>query len=333
MAGFDEFSLIKRLFLPLTGGHAAALGLADDVALVDGPPGQQWAMTTDAIVAGVHFFPDDAPDLIARKLIRVNLSDLAAKGAVPRFILLSACFPQRCGLDWLDRFALGLKSDCQHFDLVVIGGDTVATPGPLTLSLTAIGQLPRGQALLRSNARSGDTLWVSGTLGDAALGLLVAKGEAFGLSPAHAEFLLDRYHLPQPRLRLGKKLLGLAHAAMDLSDGLMADLAHLCDASRLGAVVEEASLPLSPAARAAIALQLGGGLEAAAAGGDDYEILFTAPPDQDRRIALLAQTLELQLTPIGRMTPDLGAVLLQGRDGRPVALSRRGYQHFTGQEP
>jgi len=331
MGGLDEFALIKRLFLPLTGGNEEALGLADDVALVAGPAGLQWAVTTDAIVAGVHFFAEDPPELIARKLIRVNLSDLAAKGAEPRFALLAACFPEGTRLDWFDRFAMGLRLDCLSFNLALIGGDMVATPGPLALSLTAIGQLPAGQALLRSNARSGDSLWLSGTLGDAALGLLVAKNEASGLSADHAEFLLDRYHLPQPRLALGARLRGKAHAAMDLSDGLMADLAHLCGASGVGAVVNAADLPLSAAALAATAQGLGNGIETLVAGGDDYEILFTAPPDHDAEIGHLADTLSLRLTRIGRIT-DGSTVELRGEDGMRVTLAERGYRHFSGED-
>lgn len=319
----DEFDLIKRLFLPLTGGRPEALSLSDDVALIAGPAGFQWAVTKDAVVAGVHFFPDDPPELIAKKLVRVNLSDLAAKGAEPCFLLLATCFPRNVEEGWLDRFASGLKDDCAMFGVAVIGGDTVTTPGPLVLTLTAIGKLPEGTALLRSNARSGDGIWLSGTLGDGALGLLVARGEGKSLAKAHAEVLLDRYRLPRPRVALGPRLRGLAHAAMDVSDGLIADLGHLCRASGLRGEIEAPLLPLSEAARAALDAGLGEGLATVATGGDDYEILFTAPPSADEALRDLSRELDLPLTRIGRMVPGEGV-------GHGIALSRSGYNHFSG---
>jgi thiamine-monophosphate kinase len=325
----DEFDLIKRLFLPLTGGRPEALGLTDDVALIPGPAGWQWAVTKDAMVAGVHFFPDDPPELIARKLVRVNLSDLAAKGAEPQFLLLATCFPRDVTPDWLDRFASGLKADCDEFKVAVIGGDTVATPGPLVLTLTAVGKVPEHTALLRSNARSGDHVWLSGTLGDSALGLLVARGERKGLSDTDAGFLLDRYRLPRPRVGLGARLRGLAHAAMDVSDGLLGDLGHICRASNLAAEIEAELLPLSAPGRAALDAGLGEGLVTVAAGGDDYEILFTAPSDADRVLSVLSAELGLKLTRIGRMLPGRGVSLLDS-GGRPIDVGKGGYRHFSG---
>lgn len=325
----DEFDLIKRLFAPLTGGRPEALGLTDDVALIPGPAGWQWAITKDAMVAGVHFFPDDPPELIARKLVRVNLSDLAAKGAEPQFLLLATCFPQGVETAWLDRFAGGLKTDCDEFKVAVIGGDTVATPGPLVLALTAVGRVPEHTAPLRSNARSGDDVWLSGTLGDSALGLLVARGESKGLSDTDAGFLLDRYRLPQPRVALGARLRGLAHAAMDVSDGLLGDLGHICRASNLAAEIEAERLPLSAPARAALEAGLGQGLATLVTGGDDYEILFTAPPDADRALSALSAELDLPLTRIGRMVPGQG-VTLRESGGRAIALGQGGYRHFSG---
>ena len=325
----DEFDLIKRLFVPLTGGRPEALGLVDDVALIPGPAGTQWAVTKDAMAAGVHFFPDDPPDLIAKKLVRVNLSDLAAKGAEPRFLLLATCFPKDVESGWLDRFASGLKNDCDLFNVVVIGGDTIATPGPLVLSLTAVGMVPGNTALLRSNARSGDHVWLSGTVGDSALGLLVARGEGESLSETDAGFLLDRYRLPQPRVTLGPRLRGLAHAAMDVSDGLLGDLGHICRASAVGAEIEAERLPLSPAARAALAAGLGEGLSTIVSGGDDYEILFTAPPEAESALDGLSAELGLPLTRIGRVVPGERAMLLDGQ-GRAIELTKGGYNHFSG---
>ncbi len=324
----DEFDLIRRLFAPLTGGRREALNLADDVALIPGPTGYQWAVTKDALVAGVHFFPDDPPDLIARKLIRVNLSDLASKGAVPEFLLLATCFPRDVQADWLDRFASGLKTDCDEFKVGVIGGDTVATPGPLVLSLTAVGRLPENTALLRSNAHSGDHIWLSGTLGDSALGLLVALGEGKSLSESDAGSLLDRYRLPQPRVALGPRLRGLAHAAMDVSDGLLGDLGHICRASGVAAEIDAESLPMSAPARAALAAGMGS-LATIVSGGDDYEILFTASADAAPALSALSQELGLPLTRIGRVLPGSGVALLDG-ERREIPMARGGYNHFGG---
>jgi thiamine-monophosphate kinase len=325
----DEFDLIKRLFVPLTGGRPEALNLADDVALIPGPSGTQWAVTCDAMVAGVHFFPDDPPELIARKLVRVNLSDLASKGAEPQFLLLATCFPQGIESAWLDRFAGGLKTDCDEFKVAVIGGDTVATPGPLVLSLTAVGRIPEQSALLRSNARSGDHIWLSGSVGDSAFGLLVARGESKSLSQTDAAFLLDRYRLPQPRVTLGARLRGLAHAAMDVSDGLLGDLGHICRSSACAAEIEAARLPLSTAVRAALAVGLGEGLTTVVTGGDDYEILFTAPPEAEDTLSALATELELPLTRIGRIKPGQGVTLLDDT-GCVVEIGQGGYRHFSG---
>ncbi len=323
----EEFDLIKSLFAPLTGGRPEALGLVDDVALIAGPAGRQWAITKDAIVAGVHFFENDPPELIARKLVRVNLSDLAAKGAEPQFLFLAACFPKNSTQEWLVRFADGLKTDCDQFKVALIGGDTVATPGPLVLSLTAVGNLPEHSALLRSNARSGDDVWVSGTLGDAAFGLLVAKGERGALSDLDADNLLDRYRLPRPRVALGPRLRGLAHAAMDVSDGLLGDLGHLCRASGLGAEIDADDLPLSSAARAALAAGIGEGIETVACGGDDYEILFTASPEAAPALAALSREIDVQLTRIGRMVSGSDVMLRDGAGNR-IAAGRGGYRHF-----
>lgn len=328
MSGLDEFSLIERLFVPLSLSHPGALRLSDDAALIDGPVGTEWAITTDALVAGVHFLPDDPPDLIARKLLRVNLSDLAAMGATPFAVLLATCFPGDVDAGWLDAFAGGLRQDCSAFGVAVIGGDTVTTPGPLTLSVTAIGSVPKGGALLRSTARPGDEIWVSGTIGDAAFGLLVAKGRASGLSAAAADGLLGRYRLPTPRCALGPALRGLARAAMDVSDGLIGDLGHICETSHVGAVVEASDVPLSAAAEEAMAFGLGG-IDLALTGGDDYELLFTAPAVAAGQLAEVGRRLDLRLTKIGRIIEDRGVTAVDAA-GRSLPLGGGGYRHFGG---
>jgi thiamine-monophosphate kinase len=328
MSGLDEFSLIARLFAPLSVRHPGALGLTDDAALIDGPGGRQWALTADAMVAGVHFLPDDPPDLIARKLVRVNLSDLAAMGAKPFAIMLASCFPGDVSELWLECFASGLKTDCETYSIALIGGDTVATPGPLTLALTAIGELAGESALLRSNARSGDNIWVSGPIGDAAFGLLVGQGKAPFLRPETAQSLLNRYRLPSPRTTLGPALISLAHAAMDISDGLVGDLGHICRASGVGAEISADKVPLSEAVQTALAAGLGD-FQRVLTGGDDYELLFTAPAGRTADIKALGRALDLNPTPIGRII-DGDAVRVIGTDGRPIALVGGGYRHFGG---
>ncbi len=322
----DEFQVIAELFAPLARGFPGALGLKDDAALLPEAPGTDLVLTADAMVAGVHFLPDDPPDLVARKLLRVNLSDLAAKGARPVAALLTAAFPLGTTLDWLRRFAAGLGEDLERYGLPLIGGDTVATPGPLTLSLTALGRVPAGGALLRGAARVGDTIWVSGTIGDGTLGLEAARGGLAGMDPSDIAWLASRYRLPEPRVTVGPQLAGLAHAAMDVSDGLVQDLGHICRASGIGAVVEAARVPLSPAARAALAAGRSQ-LASLLTGGDDYELLFTAPPDAAAALAGLTAA-GVALTAIGRMVRGTGVEVV-GPDGGTLRLARTGWRHFA----
>jgi thiamine-monophosphate kinase len=321
-----EFELIERYFRPLAEGHAGALGLADDAALLDVAAGSRLVATTDTLVAGIHFLESDPPGLVAQKLLRVNLSDLAAMGAQPLAYLLSVALSEDAGAEWLARFCRGLKADQDEFRLSLIGGDTVATPGPLTLTLTAMGEAPAGQELRRSGARPGDTVFVSGTLGDAALGLMALGGTLGALHGDLARHLIDRYHLPRPRLKLGVRLRGLAHAALDVSDGLVGDLAHICTASGVGAVVEWPSVPLSAAARAAVEADPSL-VEAVLGGGDDYELLFTAAAGRGDAVAAVATSLDLPLTAVGRVTEEDGVRVIDA-DGAEIAVPRPGYRHF-----
>jgi thiamine-monophosphate kinase len=333
-AGFSlpgEFELIARYFAPLSKGFPGAYGLQDDAAVVTPTPGQQIVAKTDAIVAGVHFLPDDPADLVAQKALRVNLSDLAAKGAVARCYMLDLIMPSSTTEDWVAAFARGLARDQETFGVHLIGGDTNATPGPLTIALMALGEVPNGQMLRRGGARAGDTIFVSGTIGDATLGLAALRGALPELDAAAAGHLIDRYRLPVPRVGLGPRLIGLASATIDISDGLVADLGHICDVSRLGAVVDAARVPLSDAARRAI----GGDrtrLEAALTGGDDYEILFTAPPEAAGKVEQLSREIGLAITPIGEMCaePSDGRdrVVVLDEPGRPMELTQRGWEHF-----
>jgi thiamine-monophosphate kinase len=320
----DEFERIARFFAPLAA--PGALGLRDDVALIPGPPGEEYVLKTDAIVEGVHFLADDPPGQIAQKLLRVNLSDLAAKGAVPVGYLLMTALPPSRDEGWLAAFARGLAEDQATYGIGLLGGDSVATPGPVTLSIAAIGKVAAGRAVLRRGARADDAVFVSGTLGDAALGLAALRGELGALAPALRASLIERYRLPQPRLVAGRRLVGIAHAMMDISDGLVADLGHIAEASSVGAVVKAARLPLSTAARAAIAADPAR-LMAALSGGDDYELLFTAAPDAEQAIAALSLELGVPLTRIGRIEAGAGVGVLDAA-GTPIPVPVGGYRHF-----
>ena len=315
-----EFAFIARRLRPLATTRSA-LDLADDAALLDPPPGRQLVLAKDAMVAGVHFLDDDPPGQIAQKLLRVNLSDLAAMGAAPLGYLLALARPKDLADDWLAAFCAGLAADNAEYQIALFGGDTVATPGPLTLSLTAIGEVPKGAALLRGGARPGDDLWVSGTLGDAALGLKVLRHELEVTADARA-CLVERYRLPRPRLALGQQLRGIASAAIDISDGLVADLGHVLEVSGVGADLRADALPLSPAAR-----DLPAARDSALAGGDDYELLFTAPPERRGEIEALSRRLELRLTRIGAIRTEPHLHVLD-QAGREIPLSKAGWQHF-----
>ena len=322
--GLGEFGRIKQFFAPLAG--PGGLRLRDDAALIDCPPGKRLVLTVDAMVQGVHYLPEDPPDFVARKLLRVNLSDLAAMGAVPRHYLLTTALPVSFGDDWVARFTEGLGQDQRVFGIHLLGGDSVATKGPAVLSLTAIGEVEAGREIRRSGARAGDRIWVSGTIGDAFLGLGVLRGEYPELAPEHRAVLISRFQLPEPRTALGPRLAGIAHAMLDISDGLLADLGHICDASGVGAEVALGSMPLSlPARRLAVAdsalpVRL-------ASGGDDYELLFTAPAEASEAIGTLAAELGLTITEIGRIESGSRVRLLDA-GGKELPVETAGYRHF-----
>jgi thiamine-monophosphate kinase len=312
---YSEDELIARIFAPIAG--PAALGLKDDAALI-AASGEPTVATVDMLVAGVHFFPDDPPALIAKKALRVNLSDLAAKGAAPLGFLLSLALPDDWTNDWLAAFADGLAEDAGAYAAPLIGGDTTATPGPLTISITALGRTSR--FVPRSGARPGDAIYVSGTIGDAALGLALRRDPALAarLSPQARAHLLERYLLPRPRLDLAALLRQSATAAMDVSDGLSGDLAKLCRASGVSAIAETALVPLSDAAREAISLRPAL-FETALTGGDDYEILFTADS---------ARAPQGGVSRIGEIVAGEACPRLLGPDGRSAVFGKPSYSHF-----
>ena len=317
-----EFAFIHRHFRALAG--PGSLDLSDDAALLDPPAGLTLVLAADAAVEGVHFLPGDPPGAVSRKLLRRNLSDLAAMGADPLGYLLCAGFRRGAPEAEVAAFAAGLAADQALFGLSALGGDTTSVPGPACHSLTVLGTVPPGRALLRAGARAGDDLWVSGTVGDGALGLLVLRD---GTVADPDGVLADRYRLPQPRLALGRALRGVARAAMDVSDGLVQDAAHLCRAAGLAAVIEAVRVPLSAPARAALATDPAL-LPRLLSGGDDYELIFAADPADAEAVAAASRLAGVAATRIGTFQPGPPAVTVLGADGAPVALAAEGWSHF-----
>jgi thiamine-monophosphate kinase len=314
-----EFDLIARYFAPLARGLPGARRLRSDNAFLAADGRHDLVVKTDTVVAGVHFLADERPQIVAAKALRVCLSDLAAGGAVPFAYQLSLSLAARWTPDWVARFARGLAADQKRYGIVLSGGDTVSTPGPLSVTITAFGKVARGRGLGRDTARAADELWVSGTIGDAALGLLAARGL---LKSAPLE---RRYRLPEPRTSLGPRLVGVAHATADVSDGLLADAAHIADASRLAVHIERDLVPLSRAARRIVAERrslwtnvLGG--------GDDYELVIAVPPSRRAALVAAGRAAGTRLTRIGRFA--------RGRDvhltvsGHEARAARKGYVHF-----
>ncbi|MBB2202407.1 thiamine-phosphate kinase [Gluconacetobacter tumulisoli] len=311
-----EFGFIRRHFQALAG--EGALGLADDAALVRPPAGRDLVIAVDTMVEGVHFLSDDPADTVGRKLLRCNLSDLAAMDATPSGYLLSVSRPPGRDDDWFAGFAAGLRDDQTRYGLTLLGGDTTGTSGPLVLSLTILGHVARGRALRRSGARDGDGVWVTGTIGDGALGLRALRGEL----DDPAGVLARRYRLPEPRV--GLRLGGIASAAMDISDGLVQDLGHLARESGVGARIDASLVPLSEAARHAgpewLPVCLGG--------GDDYELLLAVPPTHEAALLRATAAYGVPVTRIGRFEAALRGVVVQDASGRPLSLDRAGWSHF-----
>ncbi len=326
MASLSEDALIARHFAPLAG--AGGLGLKDDVALLAPPPRHDLVVTADGIVAGVHFFPDDPPASIGRKALAVNLSDLAAKGATPAGFVLTLALPEGWTENWLAGFCEGLGDAAREFGCPLLGGDTVRTPGPLSISITALGEVPAGRMVRRTTARAGDVLCVTGTIGDAALGLALREAPAWvsALSEAGRAHLADRYLHPRPRLALTAALREHARAAMDVSDGLAGDLSKMMRTSGTTAVVEALAVPLSAAARAALAREPGL-FERVVTGGDDYEILCAVPPEREAAFAAAAAAAGVPLSTIGRVEAGEGLPLFRD-GGREWRYERGSFSHF-----
>lgn len=316
----DELQIIEKIFRPLAKGSEGAFNLENDTAFLKAPKGKTLVLTVDAMSEGVHFLPGEDADVVAKRLLRINLSDLAAAGAEPLGYLLTVTGGD-IGEDWLKRFAEGLKADQKAFRLRLLGGDTTSGAKTLTLTLTAIGTVPQGKGLTRIGAKKGDLVCVSGTIGDARLGLKGLRGEA-----EKDDQQIRRYRLPQPRLALGQALRGAATAVIDVSDGLLGDLRHLLDASGGGAEIRLADIPFSKAAAGYCAGEKKRLLELLAA-GDDYELLFTLPPAKKGRLKQIAKSGKVAVRVIGKVTGG-AKIELMNAHGQPVPFSRYGYRHF-----
>ncbi len=321
-----EDRLIAKHFAPIAT-HPGALGLSDDAAFIKPPAGCDLVLKTDAIIGGVHFFPDDAAHTVASKALRVNLSDLAAKGARPLGFLLSLAITKDIGDAWLGDFANGLRGDSVLFACPLFGGDTTLTPGPVSISIAMFGSVPEGGMVRRAGAKPGDLVFVSGTIGDAALGLMLRKEAAmWKLDNARRQHLVSRYLLPQPRNALSEAVRTHASAAMDVSDGLAGDLAKLCRASNVAAEIEATRVPVSDAAGAVISAEAAM-LETALTGGDDYEILCTVPPEKAESFRAAAKAANVAVSEIGKIGAGEGARFLAA-SGKPLTFKRSSFSHF-----
>jgi thiamine-monophosphate kinase len=319
----DEFEIISEIFAPLAG--EGAFGLKDDAALIAARPGFDLVVTTDAIAEGTDFFAFDPADAVAKKALRVNLSDLAAKGAAPHGYLLSVALPPSITGDWLKNFAAGLAQDQEQFGIALLGGDTARTEGPLAISITAFGFVPQGRMIRRQGARVGDDVYVTGTIGDSGGGLAIFRREKHTLSESERDALIARYRIPQPPVAFGADLRDIASAAIDVSDGLAADLGHVARASGVSFVIDAAAIPRSAALRAFWGDEEAALLRAATA-GDDYQIAFTAAPANRDAVMTAARAAALMVTRIGRV--EAGEGVQFSLEGRFLAVPRPGYRHF-----
>jgi thiamine-monophosphate kinase len=328
--GSAEDRLIARYFRPLAK-HPGTFEFRDDAAAITPPPGHDLVLKTDGLIEGVHFFSDDPADSVGRKALRVNLSDLAAKGATPLGFLLAIALPKGFSEDWLADFTRGLGADADAFRCPLLGGDTDSTPGPTSISISAFGTLPTGTMVRRHGAKPGDHVFVTGTIGDAALGLYArvdASAPAqWGLDDAMRDHLVSRFRLPQPRNALAEVVRAHASAAMDVSDGLAADLAKLCGVSGVSADIEVARVPLSDAAARALATD-DGLIEPILTGGEDYEILCAVAPGSVAVFEAGAAAAGVPVTGIGRVAMGDAAPRFLDRAGRTLAFGRAGYSHF-----
>ncbi|HUI98309.1 MAG TPA: thiamine-phosphate kinase [Xanthobacteraceae bacterium] len=328
--GSAEDRLIARHFRPLAT-HPGALGLADDAAVITVPPGRELVLKTDGVIEGVHFFADDPPDTVAKKALRINLSDLAAKGAEPLGFLLSVALTRKVADAWLKTFVAGLRADARKYKCALLGGDTDRTPGLVSVTIAAFGTVPRGAMVRRDGARPGDCIVVTGTIGDAALGVILRRdpgaAKRWGLDRKMRAHLLQRYLVPEPRNALAPALRACARGGLDISDGLVGDLAKLCRASGVGATIEAARVPLSRAARTALAAEPTL-IETILTGGDDFEVLASVPAGKLELLRQAGRRAGVTVSAIGRVTRGRGEPRVIDAQGRVLEFARPSYSHF-----
>ena len=327
---FDEFKMIKELLSPLSLGEGGAYGLSDDAAKLNIEKGNI-VLTTDAIIEGVHFPKSEDPKILASRIIRVNLSDIAAMGAVPRAYLLVLALPSSTTLKWIESFVEGLSDEQKEFSISLIGGDTTHTHSELMLSITMIGEIYDNNILLRSGARIGDYIYVSGFIGDAALGLSLIQGRYKSNNISITDYLVNRFRKPTPRIDLGKGLNGIANSAADVSDGLLADLRHICEASGVYAEIYLNDIPISSEAESIIKNDIDSRIELLS-GGDDYELVFTVPFELTSQVSQLSEKYNVEIKQIGKI---IGAglnedvITLKDINGKILKVDSEGYQHFN----
>jgi thiamine-monophosphate kinase len=315
-----EFDLIARHFTRPTPG--AVLGVGDDCALLAPTPGMQLAVSSDMLLEGRHFSPQDSPAGLGHKSLAVNLSDLAAMGATPRWATLAIALPKEDDA-WLTAFARGFFRMADMHGIELVGGDT--TRGTLTISITVMGEVPPGQALRREGAQAGDDIWVSGVIGSAALALAYRQGRLF-MEQIDAARVLPALYLPTPRIELGIALRGLASSAIDISDGLLGDLGHILARSHVGATLEFSLLPTLPVAQAYLHEAVA--RDCVLSGGDDYELCFTAPAGQRDAVLAAGASADVAVTRVGRITAEPGLRVLDA-NGQPLPFEHTGYDHFA----
>ncbi len=325
--GLSEFEMIEALLKPLSRGAPGAFSLTDDAAVLpEAKPGESHVVTKDALAIGTHMLPGDPPHTMAQKSLRVNLSDLAAMGARPVGFFMALCLSDETTETFIKAFIDGLAGDVETFSVPLMGGDVIKTAGPFTVSITAVGAVDKEAVLRRNGAKPGDSLWVSGTIGDGSLGLRAIKEDLLELPEDLEAFFIDRYRLPQPRVALGQALSGVATACIDVSDGLVADVGHVCRASHVGCRITASDVPLSDAAKNVLRNQHAK-LEDLLAGGDDYELVWTTPPELESTLPALAAAADVAVTRIGEMTEER-EVHIVGEGGENLTVAQGGYRHI-----
>ncbi len=315
----SEFDIIRRYF---TRENSAVLGVGDDAALIEVSPGHQLAVSTDMLVSGRHFFADADPFKLGHKSLAVNLSDMAAMGAMPRWATLSLALPD-VNEDWLQKFSDGFFALADKFNIALIGGDT--TKGPLNICVTIMGEIKPGEALRRDGAKVSDEIWVSGTLGDAALAL-VALQSRVSLQADELAYCEQALHTPQPQVALGLALRGIANSAIDISDGLLADLGHILERSKVGAEIHFGTIPVSTIIRKKLAEPLLP--QCVLAGGDDYQLCFTAPVSMHEKVMAAAKNTKTTVACVGQITSAAGLKVFDA-DHRIMSMQTKGFDHFA----